>query len=150
MSDIFDGIGEDEFLALMHDFGFQAELAPMPNGPATIRVPMGSWWFVVYFFRGKGETGNTVASFVTFIGMGLPLSFHNRWNRVHLFPKAIAGDDGQTVLEMNVVLRGVTRDYVKRCLTIWCNGVGLFLAEAGDTLEHLPDVEVGQPGDAIA
>jgi hypothetical protein len=146
MDEIYDGISEDDFLALMREFGLRAELVRNPDGPGTIRAPMGTIWFVVYFFRGTGETANTVASFVTFIDMRLPLPFHNRWNRVHLFPKAIAGDDGHAVLEMNVVLRGVTRAYVRRCLTVWNNAVGLFLEEAGRYLEHLPDVENGPGG----
>lgn len=139
---IFNGLSEEEFVAVMHELGFAAELVRAANGHAYIKALMGQMWFIVHFFSGPDETNQTVASIATVVDLRLPFQFHNRWNRVHLFPKSIVGAHGETILEMDVVLRGVTRAYLKRCFIIWHNAVLLYLEDAHDVLTNSP---AGEP-----
>jgi len=144
MSDhVFDGFSEDEFCAVMRGCGMAANRQRAENGRTYILAQTGSRWSAVFFFGDDSEHRYAVASLTTFDKVELPHTFHNQWNRVHLFPKAIAGERGETILEMNLVLRGVTEAYIRRCLEIWQSGVRLFFEQARAQLEQCATAAAG-------
>lgn len=130
VSRVIDFVSPEMLCMHLREFGYEARLHSLDNGSPIIFSSMGEFIFAVLLIKADGEPGYSIASLVCqFPHCRLPLGFANRWNRERYFGKAVIDDDGDPVLEMNIVVLGVTEAYLRRCFAIWQNVSMLFMNE---------------------
>jgi hypothetical protein len=88
--------------------------------------------FAVVLFKGAGEPGYTNIAIGTSVpvaelGIALPPDFFNRCNQGYRFLRAYGLDRTSFVLQMDLFLRGATREYVKFGFGLWAAGFSQIL-----------------------
>jgi hypothetical protein len=88
--------------------------------------------FAVILFKGAGEPGYTNIAVGTSVpaaelGIALPPDFFNRSNQSYRFLRTYALDRTSFVLQMDLFLRGATREYVKFGFGLWAAGFSQIL-----------------------
>jgi hypothetical protein len=132
---VIDTVSVQQFIDLMQEMGLPARRFGDGNKP-YVASSVGPFPFHIMLIGASGENGYSVASLVCLLSdIVLPFEAVNRWNRTQFFIKAIVADNGSTALEMNMVLHGVTKAYLRRSFAIWHNAVGIFF----DRLDELED-----------
>jgi hypothetical protein len=146
---IIEAMTVEELMAALRDNGFPAEMAPGNVNQPVIRSSFGQWRFVLHPI-GREPGGSSRYGGATLgcpFDVEAPLSFVNAWNRTSVFAKsAVYGRPGEgvTVLEMDIVLHGITAAYLQRCFLIWQGQIQLFVEDLIDAVssDHPARVEV--------
>lgn len=118
--DIFASLSAPELAQLMQKFGYAAELDSLQDGTPVIHSSAGGRKFTLFLYKRADDNEFTSLQFFAgFRSDGMPLQFANNWNANKRFSKAIIDDEGDPLLEWDIVVHGVTEDYLRACFEIW-------------------------------
>jgi len=127
---VYEFMSPQELCSVMQEFGFRTTLETAPNGTPVIQSSSGGHKFIVIMYKRPGEPNYSTAQiYFGFIGAGDRSVYTNNWNRTKRFTKAYMDSDGDTCMEFDIMLGGVTVRYLRDCFGLWEAAHGIFINE---------------------
>jgi hypothetical protein len=125
---VFEQMTAPELAGAMQELGFRAEVADGEDGDQIIRSATSGHGFLVLLYRMRGETGYSSAQCLTWLtGSRVSAQTINDWNIDKRFTTALIDRDGDPVLQLDFMLHGVTKSYLRRCFGLWDASLDVFM-----------------------
>lgn len=124
MASVYTRISGEEMKALLQRYGYKAELTKDEGGDPKIMSAASGAKFVVFFYdcnEARSRTCTTIQFSVAYnLDEKVSAATVNDWNREMLYGRLYLDDDGDPVLDHDIILTGgVSEENLKANLVQW-------------------------------
>lgn len=127
--EVITSLSGEELLSIVQELGYRGELGKDSQGEPMIRSRAAGSTFTIYFYQCRASKNKCEhLQFSSAFRMDERPAYEkmNEWNRVRRWARAYLDRDGDPVIQFDVSVQGVTRDYLRLAFERWELLLGAF------------------------